>query len=434
MIVNGRKITGPESVRLANAGANLYTNQLDETHKAYVNFVSSIKSPITLKSYTNILKNYLRNPKVSFTTFDELLSRDLRVIEQEIIDILIDIRQKQNLSYSSQNLFLCAINHFFSINDVIINRKKIKKFMSEAENKYQYRSYTVEEISRLLDISDEREKSVILLLSSTGMRVGALHPLRLKDIKKWVIDEHGTFVYQIQVYSFSSKYRYYTFCTPECALAIDNYLDLRKRYGEYLIKTETGWGPSEVPLIIRAFNKKSFCHNPIPITHRSSIANNILIPKLLSINLRIRKDNSRNILKKIKQQFRDELHPCHSFRIFAITQMQRAKIDKTIREMLVGHSTGLDQVYYKASEEEVLQEYMCSIPNLTICNKTRLTLAANENQKREDEIQDLKEKYRTDLETVRCEMDKKFDHIFSLLQQNPLVANIKPEVLRQIMK
>ncbi len=99
----------------------------------------------------------MRNPKVSFTTFEELLSRDLRVIEQGIIDILIDIRQKQNLSYSSQNLFLCTNNHFFSINDVTINRKKLKKFMLEAENKYQYRSYTAEEISRLLDISDERE-------------------------------------------------------------------------------------------------------------------------------------------------------------------------------------------------------------------------------------------------------------------------------------
>ncbi len=57
MILNGRKITGPESVRLANANANLLFIPLDESHKTYVSFVSSIKSPITLKSYTNILKN-----------------------------------------------------------------------------------------------------------------------------------------------------------------------------------------------------------------------------------------------------------------------------------------------------------------------------------------------------------------------------------------
>ena len=63
---------------------------------------------------------------------------------------------------------------------------------------------------------------------------------------------------------------------------------------------------------------------------------------------------------------KNELHPCHSFRIYAITQMQRARVDKTIREMVVGHKTGLDSVYYKVSEEEILLEYSKSINLLTI--------------------------------------------------------------------
>jgi len=37
--------------------------------------------------------------------------------------------------------------------------------MSESENKYEYRSYTVEEISRLLHFSDEHEKAIILILA-----------------------------------------------------------------------------------------------------------------------------------------------------------------------------------------------------------------------------------------------------------------------------
>ena len=55
--------------------------------------------------------------------------------------------------------------------------------MSESENKYEYRFIPSEEITRLLEISDEREKAIILLLASTGMRVGAVHPLRLKILK-----------------------------------------------------------------------------------------------------------------------------------------------------------------------------------------------------------------------------------------------------------
>jgi integrase len=173
---------------------------IDENHKAYVNFVSSLKSSITRKAYVIRLKNYLRSPLISFSTFDELLTRDIRLIEQGIIDILIDMRHKKQLSFSAQNIFLCSLTHFFSINDVTINRKKIKKFMSESENKYEYRSYTHAEIASLLNISDEREKTIILILASTGMRVGAVHPLRLKDLKKCNVNEQGGYIYQIQLH------------------------------------------------------------------------------------------------------------------------------------------------------------------------------------------------------------------------------------------
>lgn len=104
-------------------------SMIDTNHRAYVNFVSSLKSSITRKAYVARLEDYLLSPIVSFSTFDELLSRDRRVIEQVIIDILIDMRHKRNLYFSAQNVFLCTAIHFFSINDITINRKKIKKFM-----------------------------------------------------------------------------------------------------------------------------------------------------------------------------------------------------------------------------------------------------------------------------------------------------------------
>ena len=406
---------------------------IDEKHRAYVNFVSSLKSPITRKAYVIRLKNYLKSPIISFSTFDELLSRDRLVIEQGIIDILINMRHKMNLSFSAQNIFLCALTHFFSINDVTINRKKIKKFMSDSENKYEYRSYTAEEIGRLLSISDERERAIFPLLSSTGMRVGAVHPLRLKDLKRWKIDKQDTYIYQIQVYSSSSKYRYYTFCTPECAVAIDNYLELRQRYGDNLVKTETGWGPQNAYLIIRAFNRKSFNFIPIPILCRTSITTNIIVPKLEAINLRNRKPPPSNKpLQKTTPRGRGDLHPAHSFRIFAITQMQRARIDKTIREMLVGHKTGLDSVYYKASEEEIYLEYLKAIDNLQISNDNKSKPMSSEHeQKEEKEIIKLKQKHEADLALIREDMNLKFDHIFSLIQQNPLLTNVKPEILRR---
>ena len=69
-----------------------------------------------------------------------------------------------------------------------------------------------------------------------------------------------------------------------------------------------------------------------------SITIKIIVPKLHQLGIR------KNIsmldstdTRKSPALNRHDLHPCHSLRIFAITQMQRARLDKTIREMLVGH-------------------------------------------------------------------------------------------------
>jgi hypothetical protein len=50
VIAKGKKITGYESVRLSDPSSITISDLIDENHRAYVNFVSSLKSPITRKS------------------------------------------------------------------------------------------------------------------------------------------------------------------------------------------------------------------------------------------------------------------------------------------------------------------------------------------------------------------------------------------------
>ncbi len=52
--------------------------------------------------------------------------------------------------------------------------------------------------------------------------------MQIGDIKR--IDEYG--FYLTWVYYCSGKARHYTFCTPECASTIDEYLAYRKRIEE----------------------------------------------------------------------------------------------------------------------------------------------------------------------------------------------------------
>ena len=229
-----------------------------------------------------------------------------------------------------------------------------------------------------MQICDERDKAIVLLFASTGMRVGALPELNFKHLKKRIVNKQGNYVYRIEAYSSSIKFRYFTFYTPEAAKALDSYLDLRKRSGEKIKQDpNTGdWLPGDTHLIIRKFDKTKYFH-PVYRLKVSTLEQQIIVPKLQQLGFRKKLILTATIASgstpKIKRSsIKYELHPCHSFRIFAVTQMQRSKVDKTIREMLVGHHTGLDSVYYKPQEEEILQKYLKVVNLLTINNESRL--------------------------------------------------------------
>ncbi len=348
-----------------------------KTHPAYSLFISALRSKHTQIKYEGCLQKYLRLPiHRSLESLDEILEKNPKVIESEITQQIVEMKNAGS-SYSTVSVHLAALYHFFSINDVIINRKKLSKFLGEQENKYEYRSYTHDEISSLLSLCDERGKAIVLLMTSTGMRVGALPSLRLRHLTRYDLED-GKYVYRIQVYATSRKDSYFTFCTPECAKAIDNYLSYRKRVDRSLVQDmNTGnWGPDDTYLFTKLFDIDESILPSNSELHKEPMSavglRAYIVKKLKKLNLRkewLVTENS----SVYRASHKNELHPCHSFRIFAITNMQRSKIDKTVREMLVGHSIGLDSAYYKPSDGEILQEYLKAIDSLTISNEFRLT-------------------------------------------------------------
>jgi hypothetical protein len=75
-------------------------------------------------------------------------------------------------------------------------------------------------------------------------------------------------------------------------------------------------------------------------------------------------------------------------------------------------------------------------PDSKFCAKCRMVLtydAYNETlekqQEKESEVQKLQQKYEQDLKIVHEEMNQRFSQIMSMIQQNPKLAHVKPEVL-----
>ena len=84
------------------------------------------------------------------------------------------------------------------MNDVPLNNKKINMFKGEFVKSVD-RAYTHEEIKKIIDVSGLRMKSIILLMASSGMRIGALPLLKLRNIEK--INS----IYKITVYEGSNE-------------------------------------------------------------------------------------------------------------------------------------------------------------------------------------------------------------------------------------
>ena len=97
------------------------------------------------------------------------------------------MKEKQDLSYSTIHSTLASIVHFFEINDVSIHKRNLNKFKGENIAKFEYRSYTHEEINAILSWNNGRAKASVLLMASTGMRVGALPDIILKHLRRWNI-------------------------------------------------------------------------------------------------------------------------------------------------------------------------------------------------------------------------------------------------------
>jgi integrase len=265
------------------------------------------------------------------------------------------------------------------MNDVPLNKKKINMFKGETTRKVVDRAYTREEIKKILDISDLRTKIIILLMASSGLRIGALPSLRLRNLEK--INS----IYKITVYEGSNS-QYYTFCTPECASFIDLYFEYRTRNGEKL-------------------EDKSFLiRDQFDITDLEQIRNRSKGISVSTIGVLLDtillKAGVRTIDHTSKFN-RKEVARAHGMRKYYTTQCIKAKVNSEIREMLLGHKIGLASCYYRPTEQEMQQEYEKAVGLLTINEENRLKLKLEQTlQIEKSQIESLKsdfERFKTEV-------------------------------------
>jgi integrase len=311
---------------------------------------AAIPSPYTRTVYRCTFNAFLRYLDMERNAAP-LLTQERKTIESQIIGYIHYLSEKKHYNRYSINPPLAAIFHFYEMNDIIINKRKVTRFIPQDDSddtaQSVDRAYTQEEIAQIVQSTDPRGKVIIMLMASSGMRMGAISGLLIGHLQK--IEEYN--LYRIMVYASSKRSRFYTFVTPECAGYINAYLAYRKRFNDPLKPTS--------PLIREQFDISDpfACHHPRAVKHRA-------IEYIIN-----------NIIKRSGVKTK-EVARSHGLRKFCISMMIKAKVDFNTREYLVGHkvSRGLDANYDRTTEEDRLEEYLKCVDLLTISQENRLKL------------------------------------------------------------
>ena len=318
-----------------------------ETSTLMQTFLYSIKSKETQKQYQTTIgyfEKWNQNKKIQ-----DLLKLDTKAIEDLLIQYIISMRDKR-LSYGSINNRLASVASFLSLNDVMVNKKKLNRFMGEHDKTIKDEAYSHEDLQKMFQYASFRTKLLVSIYSSTGIRKGAIIDLKLKHLEK--IEN----LYKFTIYENSIKSEYRTFCTPECASMIDEYLTKRKAAGEkitpesYLIRNEFDFVSkpkvkSEKKMTISALNEvmnkmlvecelRKVHHNNHPTETELSDSN----------------DNSND--NNSYQRHSKALY--HAFRKYFETCLINCEVSVIITKMLLGQSTGLEESYYRPTEKQIL--------------------------------------------------------------------------------
>jgi integrase len=336
--------------------------QVDERHR----------SQYTANKYRVDFRHFLDFVRIH--DLDVLLDLGKEAIQELVIKYTRSLRDNPEKKYSRStvNNRIAAILYFLDNNDIELNKRKIRRYFPSDESTNDDRPYTLEEIRQILSVCGLRTKAMILLMVSSGVRIGALASMQISHLTEK--DFQGLKLYNVLVYA-GTRDKYFTFCTSECYNAIQDYLDYRKRCGENPLKDKS-------PLFRKDFNK----HDPFTIN----------VPKFLSDGAVMKAVDE--VLKKSGVKTSDAMRS-HAFRKGFMSICEQRGIKSINVKVLLGHDIGVSGHYYRPAESDILEDYMAHAADA-------LTIDDNHRQKKRiDELETERSQEMIELRALKKEMD-----------------------------
>jgi hypothetical protein len=336
----------------------------------YTAFVYGIRSPYTKESYFRRLRAFF--DAINLGKGKTLEERCNIFVQKGIADpnwafnnILRFLHyqkervEKKEITAGTLHNYVKTLKMFCEITDIAIPWKKITRGLPKGRRYADDRAPTIEEIHKIIEYPDRRVKPIIFTMASSGIRVGAWDYLRWGHVFPIVKDDKLQAA-RISVYAGEDD-EYFTFITPEAYLSLESWMRYRSRCGEYVTKDSWVmrdlWNAAKVP----QKEEKGKINEPVKL---QSIGVKRLVERALWAQ------GIRTVLEKGKK--RHEFQTDHGFRKWYKTQCEMSGMKPINIEKLMGHSLGMSDSYYRATADEILEDFLKAVPLLTISSENKL--------------------------------------------------------------
>jgi hypothetical protein len=303
--------------------------------------------------------------------------------------------EREEITGATLRNFVKAMKLFCEMSDITVSWKKINRGLPKTRRFADDRAPTIEEIQKISEYPDRRIKGIVYTMASSGIRLGAWDYIRWKHIQP-VKRDKKIVAAKIIVYAGDDE-EYSSFITPEAYYQLENWINYRKEAGEKI--DGNSW------LMRQLWNTKEghYHHGTIKDATKlkSSGVKRLIEDALWTQGIRRKADLKRN---------RYEFQADHGLRKWFKTRCEIARMKSINIEKLMGHSIGISDSYYRATESELLEDYLKAVPMLTVSSEHRLR----------KNIENIVEQSKYDLENFKSELYEKENAIAKLTENDSI--------------
>lgn len=329
-------------------------------------FLQNYKSKATRQTYRSLIKKYFdtinKNPNTYF--------KGKQNYENDIKGFLQAINKSPPKTIRGS---LAAVKSFLEENDIELTRKFWKKQQGRIQGKRAWTEEnvpTVEQLQKILTHANSLQRSFILTLVSSGMRIGELLQIKLNDID---LTKNPAHINLRGEYTKSGERRD-VFISSEAVTAVNEWLKVRDKY----LVTACGR--------IKALDR----HLGRGVTKTTNDS------RLFPVGDETVRQMWNRLLDKAGLGAVDERTKIHKMHLHTIRKFFRSRMPKAIgvdiTETLMGHEGYLTGEYRRYSYDVLAEEYLKGVSLVSVFEVTPdLSEVHSELKKKDIQIQELKD-------------------------------------------